>query len=164
MNEKEIKEFILAKKNPVSTCTELSKYFIGRHKILPIYLTPQFEKEFNNKMYELEKLKNDWKELKHFIYNILELKNDYIEKQLVLFLEKNGYNNLTIEELKKFQEKWKNENKQLRYEVFCSNFKQNDFSIECKTLIIPFFDVIPATITREEIYKLYNLEKKGYIL
>ena len=55
MNEKEIKEFILAKKNPVSTCTELSKYFIGRHKILPIYLTPQFEKEFNNKMYELEK-------------------------------------------------------------------------------------------------------------
>lgn len=59
MNEKEIKEFILAKKNPVLTCTELSKYFIGRHKILPIYLTPQFEKEFNNKMCELEKLKNN---------------------------------------------------------------------------------------------------------
>lgn len=71
MNEKEIKEFILAKKNPVSTCTELSKYFIGRHKILPIYLTPQFEKEFNNKMYELEKLKNDWNELKHFIDNAI---------------------------------------------------------------------------------------------
>ena len=105
MNEKEIKEFILAKKNPVSTCAELSKYFIGRHKTLPIYLTPQFEKEFNNKMYELEKLKNDWNELKHFIYNIIELKNNYIEKQLILFLEKNGYNNLTIEELKKLKEK-----------------------------------------------------------
>lgn len=59
MNEKEIKEFVLAKKNPVSTCIGLSKYFIGRHKTIPIYFTPQFEKEFNNKMCELEKLKNN---------------------------------------------------------------------------------------------------------
>lgn len=101
---------------------------------------------------------------KNFVNNIVKLNNDYIEKQLILFLEKNGYSNLTIEELKKLKEKWKNENKQLRYEIFYSNFKQNDFSIECKTLIIPFFDIIPATITREEIYKLYSLEKEDYIL
>ena len=101
---------------------------------------------------------------KNFVNNIVKLNNGYIKKQLILFLEKNGYNNLTIEELKKLKEKWKNENKQLRYEIFYSNFKQNDFSIECKTLIIPFFDIIPAIITREEIYKLYNLEKEDYIL
>ena len=71
MNEKEIKEFVLAKKNPISTCIGLSKYFIGRHKIIPIYLTPQFEKEFNNKICELEKLKNNWNELKHFIDNAI---------------------------------------------------------------------------------------------
>ena len=101
---------------------------------------------------------------KNFVNNIVKLNNNYIEKQLILFLEKNGYSNLTIEELKKLKEKWKNENKQLRYEIFYSNFKQNDFSVECKTLIIPFFDIIPATITREEVYKLYNLEKEDYIL
>ena len=42
---------------------------------------------------------------KNFVNNIVKLNNDYIEKQLILFLEKNGYSNLTIEELKKLKEK-----------------------------------------------------------
>lgn len=57
MNEEEIREYIIAKRNQVSSCAGLSKYFIGRHKTLPVYLTPQFEREFNFKMCELEKLK-----------------------------------------------------------------------------------------------------------
>ena len=56
MNE-EIKEYIIAKRTPISSCVDLSKYFIGRHKVLPVYLTPQFEREFNSKMYQLEQLK-----------------------------------------------------------------------------------------------------------
>lgn len=56
MNE-ELKEYIIAKKTPISSCVGLSKYFIGRHKVLPVYLKPEFEIEFNNKMCELEKLK-----------------------------------------------------------------------------------------------------------
>lgn len=57
MNEREIKECIIAKRTPISSCVGLSKYFIGRHITSPVYLTPQFEREFNSKMYELEKLK-----------------------------------------------------------------------------------------------------------
>lgn len=57
MNEEEIKEYIRAKRTPVSSCVDLSKYFIGRHKVLPVYLTPQFEREFNSKMCQLEQLK-----------------------------------------------------------------------------------------------------------
>lgn len=57
MNEEFIKEYIRAKRTPVSSCVDLSKYFIGRHKVLPVYLTPQFEREFNSKMCELEKIK-----------------------------------------------------------------------------------------------------------
>lgn len=43
MNEEEIREYIRAKNNPVSNCVGLSQYFIGRHKVLPVYLTPEFE-------------------------------------------------------------------------------------------------------------------------
>lgn len=56
MNE-ELKEYIIAKRNPISSCVGLSKYFIGRHRTSPVYLTLQFEREFNSKMCELEKLK-----------------------------------------------------------------------------------------------------------
>ena len=57
MNEEEIREYIRAKNNPVSNCVGLSRYFIGRHRTSPVYLTLQFEREFNSKMCELEKLK-----------------------------------------------------------------------------------------------------------
>lgn len=56
-------EYMEAKSHPISSCAELSKYFIGRHEIVPIYLTPQFEKEFNAKMYQLENLQQTPKEL-----------------------------------------------------------------------------------------------------
>ena len=56
MNE-ELKEYIIAKRTPISSCVGLSKYFIGRHRTSPVYLTLQFEREFNSKMCELEKLK-----------------------------------------------------------------------------------------------------------
>ena len=56
MNE-ELKEYIIAKRTPISSCVGLSKYFIGRHRTSPAYLTLQFEREFNSKMCELEKLK-----------------------------------------------------------------------------------------------------------
>lgn len=57
MNEDKLREYIRANKEPIDTCSELSKYFIGRHTLKPVYLTPKFEMEFNNKMCELEKLK-----------------------------------------------------------------------------------------------------------
>mgnify|MGYP001851761684 CR=1 FL=1 len=72
MNEEEIKEYIRAKRTPVSSCVDLSKYFIGRHKVLPIYLTPQFEIEFNYKMRQLEQLKEQ-----------LQQKEDVINKAKV---------------------------------------------------------------------------------
>lgn len=57
MNKEEIIKLIYLKNNPISSCKELSKHFIGNHTntIIPIYLTPKFEIEFNSKMYKLDK-------------------------------------------------------------------------------------------------------------
>ena len=64
MYEEEIKECIMAKRTPISSCVGLSKYFIGRHRTLPVYLTPQFEREFNSKMAKAEELKRENQQLK----------------------------------------------------------------------------------------------------
>ena len=69
MNE-EIKEYIIAKRTPISSCVDLSKYFIGRHKVLPLYLTPQFEREFNSKMCQLEQLKEQLQQKEDIINKI----------------------------------------------------------------------------------------------
>ena len=72
MNE-EIKEYIIAKRTPISSCVDLSKYFIGRHKVLPLYLTPQFEREFNSKMCQLEQLKEQLQQKENIINKAREL-------------------------------------------------------------------------------------------
>ena len=76
MNEEEIREYIRAKNNPVSNCVGLSQYFIGRHKVLPVYLTLHFEREFNSKMCELEKLKEQLEKSEKSRKEAI----DYIEK------------------------------------------------------------------------------------
>lgn len=100
MNEEELKQYIIAKRNPISNCIDLSKYFIGRHTVLPVYLTSQFEREFNSKMCQLEKLK----EL------IIKLKNQptvYLTKYMdeFGFVETKTLNEL-IEELEKSDGQW----------------------------------------------------------
>ena len=97
MNEEEIREYIRAKNNPVSNCVGLSQYFIGRHKVLPVYLTLHFEREFNSKMCELEKLKEQ-----------LE-KSEKSRKEAIKYINKHAYfdeempsiNALGIENIKK---------------------------------------------------------------
>lgn len=76
MNEEEIREYIRAKNNPVSNCVGLSQYFIGRHKVLPVYLKPEFEIEFNNKMCELEKLKEQLERSENARKEAIELINN----------------------------------------------------------------------------------------
>ena len=76
MNEEEIRQYIIAKRNPISNCADLNKYFIGRHKVLPVYLTPQFEREFNSKMAKAEELKQENQKLKEQ----LQQKEDIINK------------------------------------------------------------------------------------
>ena len=78
---KEFEEFINVKKSPISNCLDLSRYFIGRHNITPVYLTPQFEKEFNSKMYELEKLTKEKKELINYLKEEI-IKQEYKLKTL----------------------------------------------------------------------------------
>lgn len=80
MNEEEIKEYIRAKRTPVSSCVDLSKYFIGRHKVLPIYLTPQFEIEFNYKMRQLEQLKEQLQQKEDVINKAKELIHKHIRE------------------------------------------------------------------------------------
>lgn len=69
----EIKEFILSKNKPISSCKDLHKHFIGRHKVIPVYLTPKFEMELECIMNKLEDLKKVIKEINilcdDFTYN-----------------------------------------------------------------------------------------------
>ena len=90
--DEEIKEYIIAKRTPISSCVDLSKYFIGRHKVLPLYLTPQFEREFNSKMCQLEQLKEQ-----------LQQKEDIINKakNLILPLKTEAPYNVITETFKK---------------------------------------------------------------
>lgn len=53
--DKEYIEYMQAKRKPINSCAELSKYFMGRHTTLPVYLTPTFERELN---YIISRLKN----------------------------------------------------------------------------------------------------------
>lgn len=68
MNKEEIIKLIDLKNNPISSCEELSKHFIGNHTntIIPIYLTPKFEIEFNSKMYKLDKYQEVIDNIKKF--------------------------------------------------------------------------------------------------
>lgn len=69
----EIKEFILSKNKPISSCKDLHKHFIGRHKVIPVYLTPKFEMELECIMNKLEDLEKVIKEINilcdDFTYN-----------------------------------------------------------------------------------------------
>lgn len=80
MNKEEIREYIFAKRKPISHCVDLTRYFIGRHKTLPIFLTPAFEMEFNRSMQELEILREQVKKQKEVIDKVKELITDNIEE------------------------------------------------------------------------------------
>ena len=80
--KEEIKEYIIAKRTPISSCVDLSKYFIGRHKVLPLYLTPQFEREFNSKMCQLEQLKEQLQQKE----DIINKANTYVIENANIYL------------------------------------------------------------------------------
>ena len=86
MNE-EIKEYIIAKRTPISSCVDLSKYFIGRHKVLPLYLTPQFEREFNSKMCQLEQLKEQLQQKE----NIINKAKEHLELKVIRYSNETDY-------------------------------------------------------------------------
>lgn len=86
-----------------------------------------------------------------------------IDKAIISFLEKNGYKNITVDYIKELVKKWEKEGKQLRCEVFYTNMQVEDYLVKQECIIIPFFDLIPSRITRNDVYKMYNLENKGYI-
>lgn len=72
----ELKEYIVAKRNPISHCVDLTKYFIGRHKTIPVYLTTAFEMEFNFCMRRLEELQEQVKKQKEVIDKAKKILNE----------------------------------------------------------------------------------------
>lgn len=86
--QEDVQQYISAKKSPVHSCIELSKYFIGKHATLPIYLTSQFENEFNSKMYLLENLQKENQQLKEQLKIIKKTTNELLtyldENKLIL--------------------------------------------------------------------------------
>lgn len=77
MNKEKIKEFILSKNKPISSCKDLHKHFIGRHKVIPVYLTPKFEMELECIMNKLEDLEKENKKNKEVINKAIELLGNY---------------------------------------------------------------------------------------
>lgn len=76
---KEFDDFCLSAKKPISSCRDLYKHFIGRHRVIPVYLTPKFEIEFNHNMSKLENLEKIISEFVNCIENNkLMLNNPYI--------------------------------------------------------------------------------------
>ena len=67
MNNNDFQEFLQSQKEPIKSCEDLIKHFIGKHKVIPVYLTHTFEKEFNNKMAELARLQEENLNLKEEI-------------------------------------------------------------------------------------------------
>ena len=105
-NQEDVQQYISAKKSPVHSCIELSKYFIGKHATLPIYLTSQFENEFNSKMYLLEITQQENQELKKQLEeknNKLNSVLDYIDSNIFIeqFENVDNENNVRKEIIKR---------------------------------------------------------------
>lgn len=81
----ELKEFIKSKREPIMSCKDLTKHFIGRHKLIPVYLSPTFEKEFNYKMIKIEELQQENQKLKEQLQQKENIINKVIEynKQII---------------------------------------------------------------------------------
>lgn len=93
--EQEYIEYMRAKRKPINSCVELSKYFIGRHTTLPVYLTPTFEREFNyivirlkNKEELIDKLSKAIFEIKDSIETTGGYPSNYIDELLQILEDK----------------------------------------------------------------------------
>lgn len=91
-----------------------------------------------------------------------------IDDTVYNFLENNGYKNvrkMTIDELQELYVELVNEDKQLRVEIFDKEISNDMNSLKYESVIIPFFDSYnQPLIGRLEIYKMLDLESKGYRL
>lgn len=74
----ELREFVLSKNKPISSCKDLYKHFIGRHKVIPVYLTPKFEMEFEYIMNKLEALEKENQKYKEAINKAINYINNNI--------------------------------------------------------------------------------------
>lgn len=80
MSEEEIRNIIYLKNKPISSCKDLHKYFIGRHKVIPVYLTPKFEMELECIMNKLEDLEKENQKYKEVINKAIKWVQDYMEE------------------------------------------------------------------------------------
>lgn len=83
-----------------------------------------------------------------------------IEKTILDFLKKEGYElkDTSIESIRTLEAVLAAQGKRLRVEYF---YKFNgDASITA--LCLPFFEALDCPIPRESIYRMLDLEKKGY--
>lgn len=99
--------------------------------------------------------------LQSYIQECVEQQTIEVEKTIINFLRKSGYeiddkpSPHEVNELLKLLEA---QNKRLRVEIF------QRFSGKCSitTAIFPFFEPIDQEISRVEIYRMLNLAEQGY--
>ena len=126
MNNEELKEFINSKREPITSCKDLTKHFIGIHKTIPVYLTPSFEKEFNYKITKLGELQQENQELNKENDKLTAKlnKNKILQNEFIEWLESE------IKECKDAEEKYADgddnsyyNNNELRIEIL-SKYKE----------------------------------------
>lgn len=91
-----------------------------------------------------------------------EKQTQAIEKTILDFLKKEGYElkDTSIESVRTLEAVLAAQGKRLRVEYFYQF--TGDATVKC--LVLPFFEALDCPIPRESIYRMLDLEKKGYRL
>ena len=91
-----------------------------------------------------------------------EQQNNELEKTIINFLRKSGYevdDNPSPHDIRELQKLLEADNKRLRVEVF---MKWNG-KLSITTMILPFFEALDGKeISRMDVYKMFNLVEQGY--
>ena len=91
-----------------------------------------------------------------------EQQNNELEKTIINFLRKEGYeieDNPSPQEINELMKLLEAQNKRLRVEVFM----KWSGKLSVTTMILPFFEPLDGKeISRVEIYRMLNLARQGY--
>lgn len=98
--------------------------------------------------------------LQEYIHKSVKQMNEDIEKAVVEFLKKEGYelNEVSTQAVAALQEQLAAEGKRLKVEIFT----KMSGNLTATMVVIPYFEPLDVAIQRAEIYKMFRLASQGY--
>ena len=98
--------------------------------------------------------------LSKYIQETTKQMNENIEKTVVDYLKKQGYEmkDTSYQSVAALQEQLTEEGKRLRIEIFT----KMSGKLTTSMVVIPFFESLDQEISRVEIYRMLNLAEQGY--